>query len=123
MKIEKRFLQKRKILINTARSTTLENCYLWKENWVGGLEHGPPSKKKASPPPALMINYITCLAVLLCLPYFLTCLLAGCCAVCVLYLSCCVTALLIALNNPFNTLISVYIRSIDIVLIINIITR
>lgn len=114
------FVKKRKILINTARSTTLENCYLWKENWEGGLEHGHPPKKRP-PPPALMINYITCrclfaclvfLAVLLVsvlLPYLLAVLVFGC----VLYLPWCLTALLITYyntsNNPFNTLIIAYI--------------
>ena len=102
--------RKNKILINTAVSSTSENFRLRER-----------------------INYITDLAVLLALlaalsSVLLPCFLLACCCAgcCVLYLLWCVvslTALLIAPNNPFNTLVSVYIRSIDIVLIITIITR
>lgn len=89
------------------------------------MKKGPLLKKKASPP-ALMINYITCLAVLLsvCLTSLF---LAGCTAVCVLYLPWCVVPLLITYyntsNNPFNTLVSVYIHSIGTLFINTIITH
>ena len=72
---------------------TSKNCCVCERNWVGGLGKGHPPKKGLPPPACLaLINYITCLAVLL--PW-------------------CVTALLITYyntsNNPFNTLVSVYI--------------
>lgn len=86
-------------------------------------------KKKGLPPPALMIIYITCR----CLFAFLAVLLSVCLTSLLAYLLAVVLSvsfsrllsyrLIIAPNKPFNTLISVYIRSIDIVLIITIITR
>lgn len=76
-------------------------------------------QKKGLPPPALMINYITCRCLSACLaccftfrlsyflvPYLLAVVLSA------VLLPCCVTALLInynTSNNPFNTLVSVYI--------------
>ena len=56
MKIEKEILQKkkriqkRKILINTARSRTLENFRLRERKWWRGLINGHPPKKRPPPP-------------------------------------------------------------------------
>ena len=56
MKIEKEILQKkkriekRKILINSARSRTSENFRLCERKWWRGLKKGPPIKKKGLPP-------------------------------------------------------------------------
>lgn len=140
MKIEKEILQKKK-RIEKKKNTNkycdfqrFEKLLFVEGKLGGGFEKGPPIKKKGLPPlPWWLITIYVALsfALLVCLPCFLagvclTSLLAGCCAVCVLYLPWCVvslTALLIAPNKPFNTLVSVYIRSIDIVLIITIITR
>lgn len=97
--------------------------FAWKK-LGGGFGKGPPLKKKASPP--LPWWLITLLALLCCCPcclcrllcYFpsvlLTYLLAGCCTVCCVAALVCrsLTNLLIAPNNPFNTLISVYLCSI-----------
>lgn len=90
----------------------------------GGFRTWPPSKKKASPP-ALMINYITCRC-LCCFPCWLLCCLCPLVACCLtsLFLAGCVAALvcrsltnlLIAPNNPFNTLIIAYITFDSIII-------
>ena len=39
---KKKRIEKRKILINIARSRPLENCCVCERNWVGGLINGHP---------------------------------------------------------------------------------
>lgn len=50
---KKKKSEKKKILINSAVSKTLENCSVWKENWWRGLDDTPMSKKRPPPPACL----------------------------------------------------------------------